>query len=103
LKLESHKLLSTVALNFNLRRHTLVDISETSEFFAPPQFLHQIELDGTGITGSRSKNCTADDVAGQYRLIPGCPRIDRQWFQRWKRECDEAQALKFALNFGLGH
>ena len=41
---------------------SLVDISAETEFFTPPQFLHQIEKGRDGVSRSQSANLTADDV-----------------------------------------
>jgi signal transduction histidine kinase/CheY-like chemotaxis protein len=41
---------------------SLVDVSEQSNFFTPPQFLHEIEADATGIIRSQSEGLSAADV-----------------------------------------
>jgi len=41
---------------------SLIDVSESSEFFSPPTFLHEIEADDTGILRSQADGLSAADV-----------------------------------------
>ena len=45
-----------------------MDISDKSEFFTPPMFLHQIDTDRDGISGSRGPEAgTAEEVERDAR------------------------------------